>query len=287
MLLITGANGNIGSELARALDGSGAEFTALVRDPARAAALPERARIAVGDLGDPATLAPAFDGVEGLFLLTPGIGTGFAANALAAAAVAGVERVVFVSSDNVLGDPMPAMGRWHHEREEMVRATGIPFTILRPSGFMSNALDWTATIREGGFVLDPAGPGRYAPIDPADIAAVAALALSEDGHLGREYVLTGGETLTVAEQAGILAAALGVEIEVREVASAAEAVRSRFPAGAPPELEAALLEGFELIRADTVGRRSDAVEHLLGRAPGTFAAWCRRHRGAFAAPALT
>jgi uncharacterized protein YbjT (DUF2867 family) len=62
------------------------------------------------------------------------------------------------------------MGRWHHERERMVRASGIPATILRPSGFMTNALDWLPTIREGGFVLDPVGPGHAAPIDPADTA---------------------------------------------------------------------------------------------------------------------
>lgn len=97
-----------------------------------------------------------------------------------------------MSSFNVLGDPMPAMGRWHHEREQAVRASGIPATFLRPGGFMTNALDWLPAIRDGGYVLDPAGPGRYAPIDPADIAAVAALALTSDGHQGREYVLTGG-----------------------------------------------------------------------------------------------
>ncbi len=92
---------------------------------------------------------------------------------------------------------MPAMGRWHHQREEIVRDSGIPATFLRPGGFMTNAFDWAPTIRAGGYVIDPIGPGRYAPIDPADIAAVAALCLTEDGHEGKAYVPTGDERITV------------------------------------------------------------------------------------------
>ena len=245
--------GTSGVELARELDAKGAKFRVLVRDPARAAGLPERAERVIGDLGQPATLAPAFDGVDGLFLLVPGIGTDHTAHALAAAQAAGLRRIVHLSSYAVIGDPMPAMGRWHHEREQMVRASGIPATILRPSGFMTNALDWLPTIREGGYVLDPAGPGRAAPIDPADIAAVAALVLTEDGHQGAEYALTGDELLTVTEQVRILTAAIGRDIEVREVATPAEAVRFRYPNGAPQALADALIEGLTLMRADTAG----------------------------------
>ena len=182
---------------------------------------------------------------------------------------------------------MPAMGRWHHEREQMVRASGIPATILRPSGFMTNALDWLLTIREGDFVLDPLGPGRAAPIDPADIAAVAALVLTEDGHQGAEYALTGDEVLTVTEQVRILAAAIGRDLEVREVATPAEAVRFRYPNGAPQALTDALIEGLTLMRTDTAGFRTDTVKRLLGRRPRTFADWCTRNASAFLAVTST
>jgi uncharacterized protein YbjT (DUF2867 family) len=283
MLLVTGATGHIGIELARELDAKGARFRVLVRDPARAAGLPERAERVIGDLDQPATLAPAFAGVDGLFLLVPGIGADHTARAVAAAQAAGVRRIVHLSSYAVIGDPMPAMGRWHHEREQMVRACGIPATILRPSGFMTNALDWLPTIREGGFVLDPVGPGRAAPIDPADIAAVAALVLAEDGHQGREYALTGDEALTVTEQVRILTAAIGRDIEVREVATPAEAVRFRYPNGAPQSLADALIEGLTLMRADTAGFRTDTVNRLLGRRPRTFADWCARNASSFLA----
>ncbi|MEV7970224.1 hypothetical protein AB0O34_30190 [Sphaerisporangium sp. NPDC088356] len=163
----------------------------------------------------------------------------------------------------------------------MIRAAGIPATFLRPGGFMTNAFDWLPTIREGGFVLDPVGPGRYAPIDPADIAA---LALTEDGHQGMEYVLTGEEVFTIAEQVRMLAAAVGRDIEVRAVATPAEAVRSRFPDGAPPALADAIIEGFTLMRADTVGFRTDTVRGLLGREPKTFGDWCARNAHMFRTP---
>ncbi|WP_407779737.1 NAD(P)H-binding protein [Actinophytocola sp.] len=279
MLLVTGATGNIGRELVVALRGRDVEVRILVRDPARAAG--SAAEVVVGDLSRPETLAPAFDGVDRLFLLTQGIGTNQTAHALAAARSAGVKHVVHLSSFHVTYDPIPAMGRWHHEREVMVRASGIPATFLRPGGFMTNALDWLPTIREGGFVLDPTGPGRYAPIDPADIADVAALALTEDGHQGEEYALTGAETFTVAEQVRVLAGALGRELAVRAVATPEEAVRFRFPHGAPPALAEAVVEGLRIMRADTAGFRTDTVRRLLGRAPRTFADWCTRNAHRF------
>jgi uncharacterized protein YbjT (DUF2867 family) len=287
MILVTGATGHVGRELVHELDGKGVKFRVLVRDPTRTAGLPERAEHVVGDLEQPATLAPAFDGVNTVFLLVPGIGTDHTAHVIAAAKAAGVRHIVYLSSYAVLGDPLPAMGRWHHDREQTIRASGIPATFLRPCGFMTNAFDWLPTIRESGYVLDPVGPGRAAPIDPADIAAVAALALTQEGHQGKEYVLTGDEPYTVADQVQILAKALGRDIEVRQVATPAEAVRFRYPNGAPPALADALIEGLTLMRADTVGLRTDTVRQLLGRSPRTFADWCARNASAFPSPATT
>jgi uncharacterized protein YbjT (DUF2867 family) len=277
MILVIGGTGHVGRELVRELDARGAKTRLLVRDASRAG----RHESVVGDLDRPDTLPAAFEGVERVFLLTPGTGLDHTRHALAAARAAGVSHIVHLSSFHVLVDPLPAMGRWHHAREELIRASGIPATFLRPGGFMTNALEWVPTIRSGGYVLDPSGPGRYAPIDPADIGAVAALALTEDGHAGQAYALTGAELVTAAEQIGILADVLGTELEVRPVNTADQAVAARFPRGGPQELMDAAAEWFPIMRADTVGYRTDTVQRLLGRAPGTFADWCARHADAF------
>ncbi len=231
------------------------------------------------------TYAPALDGVDRLFLLVPGIGIGI--GMVAAARAAGVGRVVLLSSYNVMGDPIPAMGRWHHHRETIVRDSGIPYTILRPGGLMTNALEWAPVIRAGGAVDDPTGPGRYTPVDLADIAAVAAVALTEDGHEGKEYYLTGEQMFTIAEQVAVIGATLGCDIEIHEAATPEQAVASRYPSGAPPALAEAILEGFTLMRQDTTGFRTATVEHILHRRPRTFADWCTRNIEAFRPPGVT
>jgi uncharacterized protein YbjT (DUF2867 family) len=272
MILVTGATGRVGSELAGTLSAAGIEYRALVRDPARAVPCS-----VTGDLDKPLD----FNGIDKLFLLTPGTGTTQCANALDAAQRAGVEHIVLLSSFAVLGDPVPAMGRWHHEREEMIRASGIPATFLRAGGFMSNALEWLPTIRSGGYVLDATGPGRLALVDPADVGAVAAHVLTTPGHAGASYVLTGGEALTVSEQCKVIADTTGLSIEVREPTSVAEAIRSRYAGEVPQALADAITEAFALVRADTVGLRTDTVRQLLGRPPRSFADWCARHADVF------
>jgi uncharacterized protein YbjT (DUF2867 family) len=281
MILITGATGHVGRELVPQVVDSGAPVRVLVRDPARADNLPAAVERVVGDLADPATLPPALDGVDRLFVLVPGIDHTPVDHLLTAARAAGVRRLTYLSSYAVGIDPLPAMGRFHHEREQLVASHAIPATILRPGGFMTNTLDWLATLRSDGVVLDPVGPGRAALIDPADIAAVAAAALLDERHTGATYTLTGDEPLTVREQVYILEQAIGAPIPVREVATPEEAVRFRYPNGAPPALAAAIVEGLRQMRADTEGLVTHDVERILGRAPGSFAGWCRRHADVF------
>ncbi|HZX03435.1 NAD(P)H-binding protein [Kribbella sp.] len=268
MLLVTGATGHVGRALVDELNRRGAEFRALVRSTRPD--LPAEQQ--VSDLDGPLDLR----GVEKLFLLVPGTGLTHTANVIAAARAAGVRRIVYLSSYAVLGDPVPAMGRWHHERERLIQESGIAATFLRPTGFMTNTFDWLPTIPSGGYVLDPIGPGRAAPVDPADIAAVAAAVLLEDGH-SQAYTVTGPEALTLAEQVAILGTALGRTVEVRPIENPEEAVRFRYPDGAPPELAAAIVEGLKLMRADTIGLRTDVVRRVTGREPRTYAEWCSEH----------
>ncbi|WP_230208197.1 SDR family oxidoreductase [Microlunatus sp. Gsoil 973] len=281
MLLITGATGHIGRPLVDQLAQHGVPVRVLVRSLDRAADLPDTVERVQGDLDDLSTLTAAFRNVRRLFLLTPGIGTSMADNALQVAARSGLEQVVLLSSTNVIGDPVPAMGRWHHSREILVRASGIRWTILRPNGFMSNIFEWLPTLAKHGYVLDATGPGRHAVIDPSDVAAAAAAALTQPGHDGAEYTLTGPESLTTADQAQILGEVLCREIPLREVTTAEEAVRSRFPNGAPKSLADAVTQAWTLMRADTLGARTDTVQRLTGRPPRTFRRWCEENVEAF------
>jgi uncharacterized protein YbjT (DUF2867 family) len=281
MLLITGATGHIGRSLIAELAARHVPTRILVRDLDKAADFPAAVQRHRGDLEDAGSLQAAFDGIDRMFLLTQGTGTSMARNAMQQAVRSGIRHVVLLSSTNVFGDPVPAMGRWHHERELLVKDSGPAWTILRPNGFMSNALEWRPTLSEGGYVLDATGPGRHAVIDPADIAAVAAVTLTENGHEGAEYTLTGPESLTTADQVATLADVLGREIALREVDTPEQAVRSRYPNGASPELAAAVVEAWSLMRADTVGARTNTVEELTGRPPGTFRAWCEAHEAEF------
>src|SRR5207237_197124 len=145
------------------------------------------------------------------FLMTNEVGAGHVETMMKAAQQAGVRHVVYLSSTGA-NHPTLLLGRWHRDREEIIRASGLTWTFLRPGNFMSNTLMWAETIKTQETVYFPGGAGRTAPIDPQDIAAVAALALTQPGHEGRIYELTGGELLTAAQQTEILSHVLGKPI---------------------------------------------------------------------------
>jgi uncharacterized protein YbjT (DUF2867 family) len=278
--LVTGATGNVGGQLARILYAGGHKVRVLVRDPARAVDLPERIERVVGDLDRPETLPNAFERVERVFLMAVGHGTEHTTNAVTAAKQAGVGLIVNLSSMGVTLDPMPVIGRWHADRDAVVKASGIAATFLCPSTLMTNALGWAPSIRAEGLVRDPIGPGRLSSIDPDDVAAVAAVALTADGHAGRSYVLTGRELLTVKEQTQILSSVLGRPIGYVEQ-TPQQASEEMIARGAPGSLAAAARELNELFWTDRIAFLTDEMRRLTGRQPATFEDWCRRHAPAF------
>jgi uncharacterized protein YbjT (DUF2867 family) len=281
MILVTGATGNVGGEVARILDERGLKTRVLVRDLQRAVSLPAGIERVTGDLGRPETLGPALEGADRVFLMQTGHGSEHTAAVAGAAARAGVRHIVDLSSMGVTFQPMPVMGRWHAGREDILTASGLAVTFLRPSTLMSNALWWLPSIRARGMVADPVGPGRLSSVDPADVAAVAAVALTGDGHAGQAYVLTGRELLTVKEQVEILSRVVGRQIGYTE-RTPQQAAQERLDQGAAPELVEASRELNELFRADRIAFLTGEVERLTGRAPRTFEDWCERHASQFA-----
>jgi uncharacterized protein YbjT (DUF2867 family) len=275
MILITGATGNVGGELARQLAVANRQVRALVRSQAQGA-LPPGVEAVTGDLNQPGSLTKALAGVHGVFLLG---GYSDMPATLAEIRRSGVERVVLLTSRSVVGgNPDNAIVNMWMASEDAARSSGVSCTILRPSGFMSNALRWAQQIRAGDVVRAPFANAPIAAIDPYDIAAVAAVALTSGGHESRSYSLTGPEALLPADQVRTLAAALGrnLRFEEQSDAEAREEMNKSFPAN--------FVDAF--IRFFAEGEFDDSqilptVREITGRPPRTFEQWAMAHADAF------
>lgn len=281
MYLVTGATGNVGGPVARQLHEQGHSVRALVRDPSRAASLPAGIEFAVGDLDDPESVSKAVAGVEAIFLMQVGGGTEQTKTMIAAAQDAAVPRIVLLSSVGARLLPLEVnpIGAALAAREQVLRESGLGVTYLRPNTFASNAFWWRDSIRAGK-VIDPTGDGGQGVIDPEDIARVAVAALTEDGHAGKGYFLTGPEALTSREQVEIIAEVTGRSIDFEDV-TPHEFAQAAIQRGTPPE-QAHLIERLnEVLRAGRAGFVTDDVENITGRAPATFRDWCERHADAF------
>ncbi|GAA2284507.1 NAD(P)H-binding protein [Streptomyces atrovirens] len=279
MILVTGATGHVGGELVAALARAGRPVRALLRKPAAADALPDGAESAVGDLDRPASLRSALDGARGLFLLPgyadmPGL--------LAEARAAGVEHVVLLSSIAAPdGDLDNAISRFMIRSEEAVRASGVSWTILRPSGFMSNTLQWTGQLAAGDEVREAFPDVSVAMVDPYDIAAVAARVLLDPDHFGQAHALSGPEALRPADRVRVLARVL--DRPLRFTGLSDDEARRTMEGSVPQEY----IDAFFRYYAD--GTLDDSVvrptvRNLLGRRPRTFTEWATAHAGAFRRP---
>src|ERR1700733_13408889 len=275
MILVTGATGNVGRELLRQLAQAGQPVRALTRRDGQAG-FPPGVQAVPGDLNDPASLRPALQAVTGVFLLPgypdmPGI--------LAEARQAGVTRVVQLSGSSVgTGDMDNAVTRYMTETEEAAKASGLAWTIVRPAMFMSNALQWLPQLRAGDVVRAPFGHARAAVMDPADIAAGAARALTTPGHEGRVYEVSGPESLTAGERVAILGAALGRAL--RFGAQPDEEARAEMSATTPEKYVDAFFDFYAGGSLDE-SKVLPTVQDVTGRPARTFTQWATAHADSF------
>ncbi|TVX92396.1 SDR family oxidoreductase [Paenibacillus agilis] len=215
-ILVTGATGTVGRHVVDQLLRRGQKVRALTRNPQ--AILPEGVEIAVGDLSDPSTLDAAFEGVTAIHLMTTGaeyvpLQTGLEIVALAKKA--GVRKVTVL---------------WTGEKgsvEQAVEASDLEWTQLQPVEFMSNVRKWTDSISKEGIVRDLFSGSLNASVHEADIGRVAAVALTEDGHAGKEYILTGPEVLSVTDQVRIIGEAIGQTLTLLETTEEEEREQMR------------------------------------------------------------
>jgi len=278
MILVIGATGTIGTELVTQLVESDEKVRVFTRDPQKAAKFGDEVEIAVGNLDDPQSLVPAMKGVERFFLITGS--TQQDKNALAAAKEAGVKHIVKISTQEAGWTPVEGHGHWHKEREELIRASGLTWTILRPCMYMNFALSWSQSVRQDGVIRSAGGSGKLGAIDPWDVAAVAKSALTTPGHENVAYELTGPELLSFGDMAAVLAKVTGKPVRHVEI-SEAEQGEVFVRMGAPKYTVDGLMETYSLVRAGRFEYLTPDVEKVTGQKPHSFETWVRRHINAF------
>jgi uncharacterized protein YbjT (DUF2867 family) len=275
MILVTGATGNVGSEVVSALRDAREPVRAFVRGASISA--PAGVEVVPGDLDRPETLPTALTDVDAVFLLPgfrdmPGV--------LAQILKAGVARVVLLSGGSAgNNDANNAISRYMARSETAVKESGLPWTFLRPAAFMSNTLRWAPELRNGDVVREPFANIRVANIDPYDIAAVAVEALLTPAHEGNIYYLSGPESLLPADRLAILGAVLGRTLTLRALSP--DEARAELTATMPAEYVDAFFRFYIDGTLDESAVRP-TVEEITGRPPRTFRQWATTHADAFA-----
>ncbi len=282
MILVTGGTGAIGSELLRLLSHAAVPARALTRNLQKAQTLPGITWV-VGDLARPETLATAFEGAETVFLLTHYLEdmVELQHNAIAAARAAGVTHVVKVSAFAASDHSNAPIGRWQYQVEKELQASGLGWTMLRPHHFMQNLLAQAEYVIKDGAIYSPSGDGKIPYIDAKDIAAVAFVTLTQPGHVGKKYVLTGSEAISYRQAAEIIAAVIGKT--VRFVDESPEDARARrIREGVPPAvIESVLAIGAYQRAGGKTVTITTTVADLTGRPPRTVAEFVQEHAAVF------
>ena len=269
-ILVTGATGNVGSQVVQQLVASGIMPRVAVRSMNKAESLKKAGAEPVEmDLERPETVQSALTGVDKVFLVSPFVPNMVELTAILieAAKRANVQQIVKLSS---LAQPGIALSKWHSEMESAITSSNIPFTFLRPNGFMQNFVNAMAeTIKSDNAFYLNAGDGKVSFVDTRDIASVAVAALITSGHEGQSYTITGAQALSHAESASILSQVLGRTINYVDVPE--DVVRQGMQgAGMPEPTVNALLELYASYKAGQSATVSPVVEQVTGKQPISF-----------------
>ncbi|MFE5243225.1 MULTISPECIES: NAD(P)H-binding protein [unclassified Streptomyces] len=270
-ILVAGATGNVGRPLVEQFVASGQQVRALTRNPQKAD-FPAGTEAFVGNLADTASLAKAFDGVTAAHLISFN-GEDYSAltngeEIVDLAQKAGVRKVTVLKGDTGKS-PL----------EQAIEASDLEWTYLSPVEFMSNALEWAESVKTEGVVREAFAEVRSAMVHEADIAAVAAVALTADGHAEQEYWLTGPQALTPAEKVRTIAETLGREVRYIEL-SRDEIVEQWRRTGYPEDD----IEFFLMMRTNPPEAGYTVlptVEKVTGKPARTFAQWVGENAAAF------
>jgi uncharacterized protein YbjT (DUF2867 family) len=281
MIQVTGATGKVGRHLVAGLLAEGAPVRALTRHP-ETARLPAAAEVVSIDPGRPGTIAAALAGTSAVFVNATAVGH-VIRELMIEAARAGTRTAVVLSSMTVRDNGVQpySIGTYHKALEHTIAASGLDWTFLRCGGFAANTLAWAPMIRAEGIVRAPYLAAATAPIAEQDIAAAAVRVLLGDGYAGARYVLTGEQSLTQAEQAQAIGAAIGRKLRVTELSPEV------FRTAATAHMPAAAVDDLLRYLAEYVGRTAEMCSDLpalTGRPATTLADWAAGHASGFRRP---
>jgi uncharacterized protein YbjT (DUF2867 family) len=279
MILITGASGNVGKEVLKQVSEIRSDVRAAYQSLEKAAASAAVETVMV-DFNQPESLRAALKGVDRVFLVGPPTAElpKLERKAVDVIKQSSVRHLVKLSA---MGGREAVFPGQHADSEDYIKASGVPYTFLRPNGFMQNMVTYNApTIQAQNAFYGTEGDGRISQIDTRDVAAVAVKALTEDGHVGKVYTVTGPEALTNSEAARILSTELGRQIRFIKLPS--EQLRQSLLSAGMPEWSAnALLDLQRLYRDGKAATVTTDVERVLGRKPINFAQFCHDYRSTF------
>lgn len=271
MILVTGATGTIGSATVNALKAKGARFKVGARSPDKLEG--QGVETVLFDWEKPETFGPALRGVEKIFLLTPNTTdqqTQYTKALVDASKGAGVQHIVRLSVMGADAEPGVLLGRMHRESEKAIQASGIAWTMLRPTFFMENFLNYYGIDpKKDGTAYLAYGQGKAVWVDGRDVGEVAAVALTSRGHEGKAYNLTGPEALGAAEVLAILGEALGHKYTYVDIPEE-QARKSMQDMHMPEWMVTAFLELDRMIRNGSATTPASGVKEVLGRPPRSF-----------------
>jgi uncharacterized protein YbjT (DUF2867 family) len=281
-ILVTGATGNTGRALVDALNGRGAPVRAMVRAEADRGRLPAGVAVAVADFDDPESLAVALKGTGRAYLVTPSSERAEAQQRRFAdlAAEAGIDHLVVLSQLAADENSAVRFLRYHAAVERHVRDLGIGYTFLRPNLYFQGLLAFARIIAAESQFYAPIGDATVSAVDVRDIAAVAAITLTEPGHKGATYTLTGPASITHTQIAAALSAALGREVIFIDVPP--EAFADSLRGILPPWQVEGLLEDYAHYRRGEAAAVSRAVTEITGRPQTGIEQFARDYATAFA-----
>ncbi|GAB3252339.1 SDR family oxidoreductase [Larkinella harenae] len=284
-ILITGATGTVGTQVAQQLAGRGIPFRALVRSREKAtqwATLPG-VQLVTGDLSDPESVRAALEGIERAFLLTNSSEQAeqLQINFVELARQVGVKHLVKLSQ--LAADPHSPVRflRYHAVVEQAIRQSGLTYTFLRPNLFMQGLIGFRDSIVKQGAFFATAGKAAVSIIDSRDIAAVAVEALLNSEHEGKVYDLTGPEALTHPQIAELLSEGLGRSVAYIDVQPAAMR-QGLLAAGFPTWQTDGLLEDYAHYARGEASAVSSVVQDVLGRKPRGFQSFVKEYASEFA-----